>query len=205
MELADILITGITAKELIKQGKISDYSYYAPDLNIDFSGIKKTAGDFNNQQLGEKMSSKKIYGDVLKYYKMLANGKQAVAYCVNVAHSKEVCEMFNSNGISAIHMDAKTPEKEREKILTSFKNGEFKILCNCNLISEGITLPSAEVGLLLRPTLSIPLFVQQSCRVLTPNENKKAILIDFVRKCTTPWISYSRQRMVIGKESSRIF
>lgn len=48
--------------------------------------------------------------------------------------------MFNNAGISAMHMDAKTPEIERQKILEDFKNKKFKILCNCNLISEGITL-----------------------------------------------------------------
>lgn len=126
------------------------------------------------------MSSKRIYGDVLKYYRKLGKEQQAIAYCVNVAHSKEVCEMFNNNGIKAIHIDAQTPDKERTKVLTAFKNKEFKVLCNCNLISEGITLPSADVGLLLRPTLSLTLYIQQACRVLTPNENKKAIIIDFV-------------------------
>lgn len=180
LDLFDTIVTGISAKELIKRGNISDYDYYAPDLKIDFSKIKKTAGDFNNQELGEAMASKKIYGDILKYYNQLAKGKQAVAYCVNVAHSQEVCDMFNENGISARHMDSHTPEKEREQILEDFKNNKFKILCNCNLISEGITLPSAEVGLLLRPTLSLTLFIQQACRVLTPNTNKKAIIIDFV-------------------------
>lgn len=155
LDLFDKLIIGIGAKELIKRGKISDYIYYAPDLNINLNGIKKTGGDFNNQQLGEKMSSKKIYGDVLKYYKKLGNNQQAIAYCVNINHSKEVCDMFNENGIPAMHMDTSTPEKERQKILENFQNNEFKILCNCNLISEGITLPSANVGLLLRPTLSL--------------------------------------------------
>ena len=43
-----------------------------------------------------------------------------------------------------------------------------------------MTLPSANVGLLLRPTLSLPLFIQQACRVLTPVEGKKAIIIDYV-------------------------
>ena len=101
------------------------------------------------------MSGKKIYGDILKYYKKLADGKQAIAYCVNVAHSQEVCEMFNNNSVLARHIDSHTPEDEREKVLQDFKAGKFKILCNCNLISEGITLPTAEVGLLLRPTLSL--------------------------------------------------
>lgn len=180
LDLADSMIIGISAKELIKQGKISDYDYYAPDLNLDLSSVKKTAGDFNNQELGEKMSSKKIYGDVLKYYNKLGQGKQAIAYTVNVQHSKDVCNMFNENGILARHMDAKTPEKEREEILKDFKEEKFTILCNCNLISEGITLPNADVGLLLRPTLSLPLFIQQSCRVLSPKEGKKAIIIDYV-------------------------
>lgn len=180
LNLADVIVTGIGAKELINRGKIADYEYYAPDLNLDLSTVKKSCGDFNNQELGEKMSSKKIYGDVLKYYEKLGKGQQAIAYCVNIQHSKEVCDMFNKNGISAKHMDSKTPEQEREKILQEFKDGKFTILCNCNLISEGMTLPSANVGLLLRPTLSLPLFIQQACRVLTPVEGKKAIIIDYV-------------------------
>ena len=180
LNLADVIVTGIGAKELINRGKIADYEYYAPDLNLDLSTVKKSCGDFNNQEIEEKMSSKKIYGDVLKYYEKLGKGQQAIAYCVNIQHSKEVCDMFNENGISAKHMDSKTPEQEREKILQEFKDGKFTILCNCNLISEGMTLPSANVGLLLRPTLSLPLFIQQACRVLTPVEGKKAIIIDYV-------------------------
>lgn len=136
LDLFDTIVIGISANELIKRGAISPYTYYAPDLNIDFSKVKKMAGDYNNQQLGAVMSSKKIYGDVLKYYKKIADEKQGIAYCVNVAHSKEVCEMFNENKISAIHIDSHTSEQEREQVLQNFKNGKFRILCNCNLISE---------------------------------------------------------------------
>lgn len=180
LNLFDILIQGITAKKLIEKGAISDYDYYAPDLHIKLNDVKKSCGDFNNEQLGEAMNNKKIYGDIIKYYNLLGKGRQAIAYCVNVDHSKKVCEMFNENGISARHIDSHTPEKERMIVLNEFKAGKFKILCNCNLISEGITLPSAEVGLLLRPTLSLALYIQQACRCLTPVEGKKAIIIDCV-------------------------
>jgi superfamily II DNA or RNA helicase len=54
------------------------------------------------------------------------------------------------------------------------------VLCNCNLISEGITLPTAGVGLLLRPTLSLTLYIEQAMRCLTPSEGKRAIIIDSV-------------------------
>lgn len=176
----DTIVQGISTKELIKKGNIADFEYYAPDLHIDFDDINIVAGEYNNEQLTNKMRKPTIYGDILKYYKELSDNRQGIAYCTSVKHSKEICNLFNSNNILAKHVDASTKETEREQILQEFKDNKFKILCNCNLISEGITLPNASVGLLLRKTMSTPLFIQQACRVLTPCENKKSIIIDFV-------------------------
>lgn len=180
LNLADTMVKGIGIKELIKRNCVSDFDYYAPDIHLDLSQVEKTAGDYNNKQLDAAVRKKAIYGDIIKYYKMLGDNRQAIAYCVNIEHSKEVCKTFNDNGILARHIDSKTNEKEREEAMKDFKDGKYQILCNCNLISEGITLPSASVGLLLRPTLSLPLYIQQACRVLTPVEGKKAIIIDYV-------------------------
>ena len=181
--MCEVIVKGVSADYLIEKGYVSPYKMYAPNLDIDFSDLKKNMGEYNNEQLGNKMSTKKVYGDVIKYYNLLVKDKQAICYTVNVNHSKETCEMFNNAGISAVHMDASTPEKEREKILEAFKNGEFKILCNCNLISEGITVNSCEVALLLRKTASVSLYIQQACRCLTPVKGKEATIIDFTRKC----------------------
>ena len=185
LNLCDVIINGIDADSLISRGLIAPYDLYAPKLNIDLSHVSMSGSDFNNDELGIEMCNKKIYGDIIKYYRELADGKQALAYCVNVKHSQSICELFNSNGIPAKHMDSHTPEKERDKIIEEFKNGEFKILCNCNLISEGITLPECECCLLLRPTQSETLYIQQSCRCLTPLPNKRSIIIDYVGNCYT--------------------
>ncbi len=180
LTLADTLVTGITAKELIHRGAISDYDYYAPDLGIDTENVDLVAGEYNNCQLSDLMCESAIYGDVLKYYRTLGENRQAIAYCTSVKHSQQVADLFNSNGISAVSIDGGMSMKERDKRMEMFRNGDVQILCNCNLISEGITLPNASVGLLLRPTCSLPLFIQQACRVLTPVEGKKAVVIDYV-------------------------
>jgi superfamily II DNA or RNA helicase len=180
LTLADTLITGITANELIKMGAISDYDYYAPDLNINTDNIDMVAGEYNNGQLSELMCQSAIYGDILKYYCTLGENRQAIAYCTSVKHSEQTAKMFNDNGISAVSIDGSMSQKERNKKMDMFRNGKVQILCNCNLISEGVTLPNASVALLLRPTMSLPLFIQQACRVLTPVEGKKAVIIDFV-------------------------
>ena len=180
LTLADTLITGITADELIKTGAISDYDYYAPDLNLNIDNVDMVAGEYNNGQLTELMCQTAIYGDVLKYYQQLGENRQAIAYCTSVKHSEQTAKMFCNNGITAISIDGSMSQKERNRKMNMFRNGDVQILCNCNLISEGVTLPNASVALLLRPTMSLPLFIQQSCRVLTPVAGKKAVIIDFV-------------------------
>ena len=180
LTLADTLVTGITADELIKTGAISEYDYYAPDLNLDIDSVDMVAGEYNNGQLSELMCQTAIYGDVLKYYRQLGDNRQAIAYCTSVKHSEQTAKMFADNGISAVSIDGSMSQKERNKRMDMFRSGDVQILCNCNLISEGVTLPNASVALLLRPTMSLPLFIQQACRVLTPVEGKKAVIIDFV-------------------------
>ena len=180
LTLADTLITGITADELIKMGAISEYDYYAPDLNLSLDNVDMVAGEYNNGQLTDLMCQTAIYGDVLKYYRQLGDNRQAIAYCTSVKHSEKTAKMFADNGISAISIDGSMSQKERNKRMNLFRSGKAQILCNCNLISEGVTLPNASVALLLRPTMSLPLFIQQACRVLTPVEGKRAIIIDFV-------------------------
>ena len=180
LTLADTLIEGISANELIKMGAISEYDYYAPDLNINTDNVDMVAGEYNNTQLTDLMCQSAIYGDVLKYYGLLGENRQAIAYCTSIKHSKKTANMFNSNGISAVSIDGSMNMRERNEKMDMFRKGEVQILCNCNLISEGVTLPNASVALLLRPTMSLPLFIQQACRVLTPVEGKKAIIIDYV-------------------------
>lgn len=180
LDLFQKIVEGISADELIKRGAISDYDLYAPKLNIDLSKVPVGDGDYSVVQLEDIMCDRKIYGDIIENYEKLAKGKQAIAYCTSIKHSKIICDLFNGAGYTAVHIDSHTPERERLQVMDDFKHGKITILCNCNLISEGITLPSCEVCLMLRPTQSLALYIQQSCRALTPQEGKKAIIIDYV-------------------------
>ena len=180
LSLFDCIVQGITANELMKRGAISNYDYYAPNIGIDTSDMAIVRGDYRTSELQDLFTKNCVYGDIFKYYKELADGKQAIAYCVSIEHSKKVRDLFIANGVSAVHLDSHTPSNEREKVMNDFKQGKFKILCNVGLISEGITVPDCECCLLLRPTMSLALYIQQSMRCLTPKEGKKAVIIDYV-------------------------
>ena len=204
LSLAEIIINGISGDELIERGYVSKYELYAPKLDINLKKVEMSGSDFNNEQLGEVMLDIKIYGDIIKYYHKLAEGKQSIAYCNNIKHSLSIRDLFNDNGIPAVHMDASTPEKEREKIMSDFKEGKYKILCNCNLISEGITVPECECCLLLRPTQSETLYIQQACRCLTPREGKTAIIIDFVGNCYAHGTPTEKREYTLDEKQIRI-
>lgn len=181
LSLYDALINGVSVKYLINQGAIANFDYYAPDIALDLSEIDTLAGDYNGKQLNDLMFRSTVYGDVINSYKKLSDGRQAIAYCAGVKHSKKVCDEFNLAGISAMHIDGSMNKTERKKIMDLYRSGYYTVLCNANIISEGITLPNASIGLLLRPTQSLALYIQQAMRVLTPDGNgKKAVIIDCV-------------------------
>lgn len=172
----DILIIGKSVKWLIQNNFLAPFRYFAPEI-INTNNLQVSHGDY---KVSELSMNKIIYSDVLKTYERLAKGKKTICYCPNVDFSRKISERFNKSLVKAVHLDAKTDKKEREKIINDFRNGKIQILCNVDLIGEGFDVPDCEVVLLLRPTKSLSLFIQQSMRSMRYKKNKVAIIIDCV-------------------------
>ena len=87
---------------------------------------------------------------------------------------------FCQAGIKAVHIDGNTPKDQRTTIISDFRKGNIQILCNVDLISEGFDVPDCECSILLRPTKSLILYIQQSMRCMRYQPNKQAIILDHV-------------------------
>lgn len=175
----DNLIVGVSTRELINQKYLSDYKYYAPTV-ADLSGLKRKGSDFDTQSAAELLSTKAVFGDVVKHYKQYADGLKTICYCSSIKHSEGMAAEFQAAGINAVHFDGNTPDKERDDIISRFRDGDIKILCNVDLISVGFDVPDCWCCILLRPTMSTALFIQQACRALRPQPGKTAIILDHV-------------------------
>ena len=173
------LLVGITANELIAQGYLSRYKYFAPTVS-DLSSLKIRGKDYDAQSATELLSQRAVFGNVIDNYKQYADGLQTICYCSSIKHSEDMASEFNRHGISARHFDGNTHAKERADIIQRFRDGEIKILCNVDLISVGFDCPDCYCCILLRPTLSTALYIQQACRALRPAEGKTAIILDCV-------------------------
>lgn len=176
----DKLIEGVTAKWLVENGYLSPYDYFAPAIELPKFHVRR--GEYDQRELNAYFQEnvKTIYGDVLKQYKRLADGRQAICYLSGIEVSQAVAERFCNDGINAAHIDGNTPKAERDRIIEAFRSGEIRILCNVDLISEGFDVPDCECVILLRPTKSLTLFIQQSMRCMRYKQGKRAIIIDHV-------------------------
>lgn len=178
-DVNDKLIVGVSAKWLIDNSCLAPYDYYAPDV-ADLTGLHVSHGEYMAAEIEKAMVKNTVFGDVIKYYKQLALGKKAVCYCASVRHSQRTAEVFNENGIKAAHIDGSTPKAERDSIISAFRRGDITVLCNVDLISEGFDVPDCECAILLRPTKSLTLYIQQAMRCMRYRPNKRAVIIDHV-------------------------
>lgn len=182
-DVYDTMVLGPTIDWLIEHHYLAPYKYFSVKL-VDDSKLKKSStGDYTNKSMDEAVG-KTIFGDVIKTYEDKAPGEQAIVYCHSVAFSKQTAQAFRDAGISAEHADSKTPTHERDRIMNDFKHGKIKVLCNVDLISEGFDVPDCSVVIMLRPTESLVLFIQQAMRCMRYKPGKLAIIIDHVANYT---------------------
>lgn len=178
-DVNDRLIIGVSAKWLIENHFLAPYDYYAPSV-ADLTGLHVKQGEYVASEIESRLMSSAIYGDVIANYKNLGRNEKAICYCASIKHSKAVAEAFSKAGIPAVHLDGETPKPERNRIITDFRAGKIRVLCNVDLISEGFDVPDCGCAILLRPTKSLTLYIQQSMRCMRYMPGKQAVIIDHV-------------------------
>lgn len=182
-DVYDCLIEGVDVSWLIENKRLAPYEYYAPTL-VDTSNLRVVAGDYVISDLEQLMNERVIYGDVIREYNKIAQGERSIVYCVSVKHAERTCVAFNQSGIRAEVLCADTPQKTRQTIMDDFRSGVITVLCNVGIISEGISIDEVSCCMLLRPTESVALGIQQMMRCMRYAPGKTAKIIDFVGNYT---------------------
>ena len=187
----DVLIKGSSVLELIEQKYLAPFKIYSPSNLIDAANapIRTFGGDYNQKQLADLVEKTLIIGDAVDTWKQHAYLKKTVLFAVSVKHSKELAQGFRDAGISAMHLDGKTPKEERKTLLKAFESGQILVLCQHSIVTEGVDIPGIEAIQLVRPTKSLIVWFQAIGRALRPAPNKEtAIIIDHTdTHLNLPW------------------
>lgn len=158
----------VTLGELIRAGNLVRPRAMVIDLGVqgDLRRVKRTAADFDMQEV-EQILDKKVHHDAaIAAWREHAGSRQTVAFCSTVAHSKHLVEAFRAAGISAEHIDGEMPKAQRKEVLARFDRGEFQVLSNVMVLTEGWDCQPVSCVMLLRPSSHASTMIQMIGRGL---------------------------------------
>lgn len=156
----DSLVEGPNIKWMIEQGYLVRPVVYASSEKLDFSKVKKVAGEYESSAISEMMDKPVITGNAISEYKRICPGVPAVAWCANVQHAQNVAAEFSANGIPAIALSGESTSAERDKALEDLASGKIKVLSFAMLLVEGVDCPAIGAVIMLRPTMSLSSYLQ---------------------------------------------
>lgn len=176
--LFNALVPGPSIRWLIEQGYLAPYrvwSHPAPDL----SAIRMRGADYDAADLEAAMDAPHILGDAVQHFLSICPNARAVAFCVSVKHAMHTRDAFRRAGIRAEELDGGCDMGRRKKTIAAFRRGDVQVLTSIDLFGEGFDLPELETAILLRPTASLGLYMQQVGRALRAAPGKAhAIILD---------------------------
>lgn len=172
------MVLGPSTASLIERGWLSPYRLYAP-ATCSMDGVHSRMGDFVKAEMEAVVDKPSITGDAVTHYLKLLPNQRALAFCVSIKHATHVAEQFRQAGVVSSHIDGEMDRVERAQKIRDFTAGRIHVLTSCDLISEGFDCPEIDAAILLRPTQSLALYLQQVGRSLRIAPGKRvATLLD---------------------------
>ncbi|MGB6125923.1 MAG: DUF3427 domain-containing protein, partial [Gordonia sp. (in: high G+C Gram-positive bacteria)] len=112
---------------------------------------------------------------------VLPHQMRALGFCVTVRHAEYMAEVFNRAGIPAVAISGDTNEVDRIQAIADLKDRSINVIFSVDVFNEGLDIREVDTILMLRPTESVTIFLQQLGRGLRRTETKPVLtVLDFV-------------------------
>ena len=174
--------------DMIGEKWLSDVVFTPVESKADLSKVKRRgkggSGEFDTESLSRAVNTVELNDIVVRAWMAKAQSqgrKSTLVFCVDLNHVVSLTQRFRHYGIDARFVTGDTPNRERAERLDAFKNGEFPVLVNCGVFTEGTDIPNIDCIVLARPTRSRNLLIQMIGRGMRLHDGKKNChIIDMV-------------------------
>lgn len=176
------IVYKVEMKDLISQGYLTQPNYHINEddsqqlLQVNQSGTnyeERSVENWSNKRLSQLSGVAKSLDQ---------KHKRVLIFCSSVTQCKKAVELLGELEIHAEVLDATTPKKEREDLIERFQDGRLKWVVNVGTMTTGFDCPPLDCVVLMRPTMSVALYVQMlgRCVRLDPDDpDKTAHFYDF--------------------------
>ena len=170
------MVCAPSAEWLIANGYLCPVQY-AVGIVPDVSGVKLTAGDYNQAELQDVMDQQLLIGDIVDNWLRLASDRRTMVFAAGVKHSRHLREAFEAVGIRAAHIDGKTKADVRDRVRHDLESGEIQVICNAMVYVEGTDMPLIDCIVFAQPSKSLTKYLQQGGRGMRVAPRKKDLLV----------------------------
>ena len=179
------------------------FHYFAVADGTDMQSIKWTRGRYDEGELdrlftGNDARARVVLTNVRDKIADVAS-MRALGFCVSIAHAEYMTRVFNEAGIPSKTVTGLTPSSEREQALRELREASVNVLFTVDVFNEGLDIPDVDTLLMLRPTESSTIFMQQLGRGLRRTQRKAVLtVLDFVGLHRAEFRFGDRYRVLTG-------
>lgn len=145
----------------INEGWLSPLTAYCVYTKTSLAAVGTRGGDFKENELAETVNNDTRNLEIVRAWQKLGKDRRStLVFAVDKNHARSLVVAFRASDISTELVIDDIAEDDREDIFRRFLDGQFKILVNVGIVTEGVDLPPISCVLLARPTKSIGLVTQ---------------------------------------------
>lgn len=178
----DNLVYRCDLAEGIRRGLLCPFRYFGvPDI-VDYRNIPWRNRRFDENELTQAVATQARATNALEQYRKRA-GRRTIAFCVSQIHADFMARFFVEHGVSARAVHAGPTSASRAESLEALQEGTLSVLCAVDIFNEGVDVPALDTVMMLRPTESRIVWLQQFGRGLRLNNSepeKKLTVIDYI-------------------------
>ncbi|WP_146659559.1 DUF3427 domain-containing protein [Enhygromyxa salina] len=161
------------------------FHYFGVADSVDLSGLKWARGGYDRGQLESVFDGNDarelLVRRAIREYVPNPERMKALGFCVGIRHAHYMARRFCEAGIPARAVTGELAPDERARAIAALTRGELRVLFCVDVFNEGVDIPEVDTLLLLRPTESATLFLQQLGRGLRRSDGKDGTtVLDFI-------------------------
>lgn len=162
----------------IENGFLSPLVTKKPSLEVDLTGVRTVAGEYDEKQLQEVSDTDELNNAVVdECIRFGADRKHWLVFCSGVKHGYNLEKLFKSKGVPAIMLTGEDSVKFRSEKEAEWKAGKYRALINCGLYARGFDFPPVDLISMVRATKSVSLWIQTCVRGTRVAPGKNSCLI----------------------------
>lgn len=171
--------------EALENELLSPFHYFGITDNTDMGAVAWKRGSYDASELSSLFTGNDARARLVVRAVMDKvsdpTSMRALGFCVSVSHARFMADFFCRAGLKAVALSGETPRNERKSALDALRSGALHVIFSVDLLNEGLDIPDVDTLLLLRPTSSATVFLQQLGRGLR-RTSRKAVLtvLDFI-------------------------